>query len=66
MKFRCDSCGRFIALSDLEDKRATRKLITPDSHYSKEEYETLCEKCALIEKGVIGNKQDTESDSPPF
>lgn len=39
---RCDVCGRFIALSDFHRKRATRQLVTPDSDYSAEEYETLC------------------------
>lgn len=41
---RCDVCGRFISYSDLYTGKATRYLVTPDSEYSKEEYETLCPK----------------------
>lgn len=39
---RCDVCGRFIPMQDFVDKVATRWLVTPDSLYSSEEYETLC------------------------
>lgn len=39
---RCDVCGRFIALSDFDRGNARRALVTPDSHFSREEYETLC------------------------
>lgn len=38
---RCDVCGRFIAFDDF-DHGAIRELITPDSHFTHEEYETLC------------------------
>jgi hypothetical protein len=38
---RCDVCGRFIPLDDFPD-RAVRALITPDSEFSREEWETLC------------------------
>ena len=38
---RCDVCGRFIPLDDFPDK-ATRRLVTPDSDRSSEEWETLC------------------------
>lgn len=41
---RCDVCGRFIAMRDFEAGSASRELITPDSHVSREEYETLCSK----------------------
>jgi hypothetical protein len=43
---RCDVCGRFIALSDFCNGLATRKLVSPDSEYSGEEWETLCEEHA--------------------
>jgi hypothetical protein len=39
---RCDACGRFVGLVDLEHGRATRRLVTPDSLCSVEEFETLC------------------------
>jgi len=38
---RCDCCGRFIGLKEFKDGRAVRNLLTPDSHYSVEEYETV-------------------------
>ena len=38
---RCDDCGRFIALEDF-NQGAIRRLITPDSHYSRETYITKC------------------------
>ena len=39
---RCDVCGRFIAWRDFETYDAVRVMVTPDSIYSREEYETLC------------------------
>ena len=42
MRIRCDVCGKFISYKDLENKRASRFLKTPDSHFTKEEYVTLC------------------------
>lgn len=42
--FRCDCCGKFIAARDF-DYGAVRRLLTPDSHYSKEDYETICIRC---------------------
>lgn len=39
---KCDVCGRFISMRDLETGNAIRRLITPDSEYTKETYETLC------------------------
>lgn len=40
---RCDVCGRFISYNALDCGNAVRKMVTPDSAYSAEEYETLCE-----------------------
>jgi hypothetical protein len=42
---RCDHCGRFIALEDFASG-ATRRMVTPDSDRSREEYETLCKRHA--------------------
>lgn len=39
---RCDVCGRFISYAALDDGSATRHQLTPDSHLTREEYETLC------------------------
>lgn len=38
---RCDVCGRFIAMDDF-DNGAIRRMLTPDSDRSREEWETLC------------------------
>lgn len=38
---KCDVCGKFISYDDF-DKVATRRLLTPDSYFSREIYETLC------------------------
>jgi hypothetical protein len=43
---RCDECGKFIAHKDFDDG-ATRELISPDSEYSMETWETLCKKHAM-------------------
>ena len=42
---RCDNCGKFIAYADFGNG-AARRLVTPDSEFSREEYETLCKKCS--------------------
>lgn len=41
---RCDVCGRFIAIEDFCRKPfpAIRRLIYPDSEYTRETWETLC------------------------
>ena len=40
MIFKCDNCGQFVS-----PEKVNIKLITPDSYYTKETYETLCSKC---------------------
>ncbi len=45
---RCDSCGRFIPFRDF-GFGAVRRLETPDSHFTSEEYETLCKDCVKME-----------------
>jgi uncharacterized protein YlaI len=40
MVIKCDVCGRFVSIDDLEKGLATRRLVTPDSHFTCEEYET--------------------------
>jgi hypothetical protein len=45
---RCDVCGKFIPFvdfqldSNLNESKATRRMLTPDSEFSEERYETLC------------------------
>jgi hypothetical protein len=42
--FKCDICGRFVSLKDLESGKAVRKVISVDSDWSVEDYETICKK----------------------
>ena len=44
---RCDQCGQYIALADFGNG-AVRRLIFPDSEYTRETYETLCRKHAHV------------------
>jgi hypothetical protein len=46
-EFRCDACGRLVSLDDLSSESAHRHLVTPDSDFSREEYETLCASCVV-------------------
>ena len=39
---RCDVCGRYIAIADFDSGFAKREMVTPDSEYTAEDYETLC------------------------
>ena len=41
---RCDICGEFIAMKQFDIGKAIRRMLTPDSEYTGEEYETLCPK----------------------
>jgi len=45
MKFRCDICGRFISIKDLDAGKAYSVMSTPDSHFTVEKFETICKKC---------------------
>ena len=42
---RCDYCGQFIGLKAFADNTADRKLLTPDTAFTAETYETYHEKC---------------------
>ncbi len=39
---RCDICGRFISLEDFDSGKANRRMVTPDTDFTCEDYETLC------------------------
>lgn len=41
---KCDVCGKFISYADLEENKATVRMVTPDSAYTSEQYESLCKK----------------------
>jgi len=47
---RCQVCGRFFPMADIESGKATHKMITPDSDWSYEQWESLCVKHALPNK----------------
>ena len=40
---KCDDCGKFIPYDDFGNG-AICNMITPDSEYTSESYETLCKK----------------------
>lgn len=42
---KCVECGQFVSYEDLETGRASRNMITPDSYFSIERFETICGKC---------------------
>jgi hypothetical protein len=39
---RCDICGKLISMADFESGKAQRRMVTPDTAFSSEDYETLC------------------------
>lgn len=45
---RCDDCGKFISYKDFDEGKAVRVLLTPDSEFTREEYETLCKEHSLL------------------
>jgi len=42
---KCDNCGRFISYTDIENDLAMVAQTYPSSHFTNEEYETLCKVC---------------------
>ena len=53
-RIRCDICGCFISYKDIDEGKAILQMITLDSHFSKEEYETICKKCRKSEEEKNG------------
>ncbi len=49
-RLRCDDCGKYISYTDIETGKAGRRMITPDSEFTAETYETLCSKCMREDK----------------
>ncbi len=41
---RCDVCGQFLSFKDLREGTSIVRLLTPSSHFTREEYESLCPK----------------------
>lgn len=44
-QIKCNFCGRFVALKDLEDGSARVIFISDDTEFTAEEYETKCKRC---------------------
>lgn len=42
---KCDYCGRFIGLDEFSDKPADRILVSPDTEFTVETYETFHMEC---------------------
>ena len=42
---KCDYCGKFVSYKDIEDGKVVSQMVTPDSYFTKEEYETICKSC---------------------
>lgn len=51
---RCDDCGRWISLASLTAGLTRHRLLTPDSHLTREEWETLCPPCLTKHRGAAG------------
>jgi hypothetical protein len=62
---RCDVCGRFIPYEHF-DGRATRRLGTPDSDYTSETWETLCETCVVGERQARAENALNAEDDASF
>lgn len=48
--FKCDNCGQFISNIAIRNGEARRVMISPDSDWSYEEWETLCPKCTKMKE----------------
>jgi hypothetical protein len=44
-RIRCDFCGRYISYKDMEIGKAVFYMVTPDSHFTCEKFETICRSC---------------------
>jgi hypothetical protein len=42
---RCDYCGQFIGLKEFADESADRLMVTPDTAFTAETYETFHNAC---------------------
>ena len=47
---RCDACGKFVSIESFENSTAVRRLVYPDSLYTREVTECLCAVCWEKEK----------------
>jgi hypothetical protein len=54
---KCDACGRFISFDEFE-AGAIRRLVYPDSDYTRETWETLCSAHRVLASIGGGEKPD--------
>lgn len=43
---RCDVCGQFVSYEAIADGKAKHRLLTPETEFTSETWETLCERHA--------------------
>ena len=55
---RCDVCGRYVRADGSDG--ATRRMVSCDSHYSSEDYETLCADCGKRPSVVFSDRPNEE------
>ncbi len=53
----CDYCGRFISYADQAAGRAVHHLLTPDSHFTREEFESYHIECKEKADRAITEKE---------
>jgi hypothetical protein len=53
----CDYCGRFISYADLDEGRAVHHLLTPDSHFTREVFESYHIECKEKSDRIITHEQ---------
>ncbi len=58
---KCDNCGKFVSYKDIEKGYALSQLLTPDSEFTAETYETLCRKCNDIKRAGSGSTKFLEN-----
>jgi len=45
LPIKCEICGQFVSYDDLHSGRVRHKLVTPDSEYTNEAWETYHTEC---------------------
>jgi hypothetical protein len=46
--FKCDYCGQFISVAELENGQATHTILYQDTEYTAETWETYHEACKAV------------------
>jgi hypothetical protein len=56
---KCDYCGKFIGIQDMIDGKAERYMVTPDSEYSVETWDTHHRSCKLLAESTWNKPKDS-------